>query len=97
MMQGMIVISAAGRDRGRLLAVVRADAEGVWVADGKERPLERPKRKNPKHIVQTEYFLKQPFPSTNRRLRGALRGLEASLPTSIQGLEVSELVERRCN
>lgn len=84
MEQGHVVVSTAGRDRGKLLAIIRSDTGGVWVADGKERPLERPKRKNPKHVVLTEYFLKQPFPSTNRALRGALRRLEASLPTSNQ-------------
>lgn len=54
---GYVVISKAGRDKGRFMAVVGVDEEKdfVIVADGKERPLERPKRKNPKHLQKTNY------------------------------------------
>ena len=46
---GQLVYSRAGRDRGKFLAVVDITEKGVFIADGKERPLERPKCKNPKH------------------------------------------------
>ena len=48
--RGDAVISLAGRDRNELLAVAAADAQGVTLCNGKDRPLARPKRKNPKHI-----------------------------------------------
>ena len=47
---GDLVISTAGRDSGRLMLVVRAEENAVFVCDGGERPLERPKRKNPSHL-----------------------------------------------
>ena len=49
---GMIVMSTAGRDKGYLLCVVGEEDGYVLVCDGKERPLERPKKKNPRHIEQ---------------------------------------------
>ena len=48
---GSVVRSTAGRDREKLLLVVGVTEAGVLVCDGKERPLERPKRKNPRHLA----------------------------------------------
>ena len=50
---GTVVISKAGRDKGYPLAVVGSDGKFVLVADGKERPLSRPKKKNPMHVAKT--------------------------------------------
>lgn len=70
--KGMVVISKAGRDKGYLLAVVGVEADCIIVADGKERPLERPKRKNPKHLAKTAVTVSLEN-ITNRGLRRALR------------------------
>ena len=45
-----IVRSCAGRDRGQLFFVVELDETYVYLADGKGRRLETPKRKKRKHI-----------------------------------------------
>ena len=45
-----IVISLAGHDRGEAFVVLEANEQSVLVADGKNRKLSRPKRKNTKHI-----------------------------------------------
>lgn len=50
---GQIVISKAGHDRGHIYVVTRAGADGVWLADGRIRTLERPKFKKQKHIQKT--------------------------------------------
>lgn len=50
---GSVVISSAGHDKGRLMLVVGADGGRVLTADGKERRLETPKKKNIKHIRAT--------------------------------------------
>jgi ribosomal protein L14E/L6E/L27E len=47
---GTVVRSTAGRDQGYLLCVVGWESGCVLVCDGKERPLGRPKRKNPRHV-----------------------------------------------
>ncbi len=51
--KGTVVISRAGRDKGYPLAVTGFDGRYVLVADGKERPLARPKKKNPLHLAAT--------------------------------------------
>jgi len=51
---GRIVSSKAGRDRGRLFAVVQVlDEQFVLVSDGKFRTLDRPKKKRKKHLKPT--------------------------------------------
>jgi ribosomal protein L14E/L6E/L27E len=52
-MIGKVVISKAGRDKGRFAVVVGVDAY-VYIADGKEHKLSKPKRKNIKHITVTD-------------------------------------------
>lgn len=70
--KGTVVISKAGRDKGYFMVVLE-EADGyVMVADGKERPLDRPKRKNPRHLQKTNQKL--PLEQlTNKKLRTALR------------------------
>ena len=41
--RGRVVISLAGRDKGRLLAVMQEEKNRVLICDGKERPVDRPK------------------------------------------------------
>ena len=76
-----VVLSLAGRDAGHLLAVVRQDANGVWLADGKRRPLEHPKCKNPRHVEWLEIELESKAMTTNRALRRALREAEQASRT----------------
>ena len=45
-----VVISAAGRDKGEWFYVIGTDAEYLLLANGKDRSLERPKRKKRKHV-----------------------------------------------
>lgn len=46
-----IVLSCKGRDAGQLLLVVDEDGECLYLANGRERRAERPKRKKRKHVV----------------------------------------------
>lgn len=46
---GKTVLSLSGHDKGRLFLVVGDDGHFLWLADGKSRRLERPKKKNRKH------------------------------------------------
>lgn len=70
---GSIVRSRAGRDKGNYLAVTAIEDNAVLICDGKERPLERPKRKNLKHIAVTTAVLGADDMANNRALRRALR------------------------
>ncbi len=47
---GMLATSKAGHDKDSLYVIIREDGEYIYVADGRVRTTERPKRKNKKHI-----------------------------------------------
>ena len=59
---GNVVKSLAGRDKGKLLAVMQSDENRVLVCDGKERPVDRPKSKNIRHIGPTDSSLTEEDP-----------------------------------
>ncbi|MBP3854653.1 MAG: KOW domain-containing RNA-binding protein [Ruminiclostridium sp.] len=72
LLKGTVVISRAGRDKGYPLAVVGFEDKFVLVADGKERPLSRPKKKNPMHLAVTKKTVSVEGVS-DKALRRALR------------------------
>lgn len=76
--RGTIVLSLAGRDKGNFLVTVGYDGKNILVADGKERPLERPKRKNPRHTQKTNTVFPEECIKTDRQLRIALRDWDRS-------------------
>ena len=45
-----MIVSLAGRDKGQLFFVVDTDEQYVYLADGKGRRLESPKRKKRRHV-----------------------------------------------
>ena len=69
---GNIVISSAGHDSGRPMLVVGADGGFVFVADGKERKLDSPKKKNIKHVRRTLSTIELEG-LTDKKLRQTLR------------------------
>ena len=71
-MIGRIVCSKAGRDKTYFLAVVKEEGDFLYVCDGKERPLERPKKKNVKHLSLTNTVLEESSLKSNKSLRTAL-------------------------
>lgn len=75
---GMVVISAAGHDSGHWFVVTDADGRFAYLADGKERRLAAPKKKNLKHIRKTDLTL-DVTGLTDKRLRTALRGMSRSI------------------
>ena len=53
---GMLAVSKAGHDKGRLYVVLKADQEFVYLADGKNRSVLSPKKKKRKHIQINSYI-----------------------------------------
>ena len=66
------VVSNSGRDKGTFLSVVAADDRYVYVCDGKFRPLDNPKRKNPVHLTPLSETLTDDAFRSDRALRKAL-------------------------
>ena len=53
---GSIVVSKRGRDEGKLCVLVGwLPDDCALVADGKTRTAEKPKKKNMKHLIYTQY------------------------------------------
>ena len=45
-----VVVSTAGRDQGDWFYVIETDPIYLFLANGKDRPLDKPKRKKRKHV-----------------------------------------------
>lgn len=48
--KGMLAVSRAGHDEGRLYVIIEVDDSYVYVADGRLRPMDKPKKKKKKHV-----------------------------------------------
>ncbi|MBR6407633.1 MAG: KOW domain-containing RNA-binding protein [Clostridia bacterium] len=75
--RGNIAISMAGRDKGMLFAILSVEGEYCLLADGKLRPLERPKRKKQKHLQMTRMILPEQSLISNKQLRRSLARLKS--------------------
>jgi len=47
---GSLAVSLAGHDKDDIFIILRVDGEYVYLVDGNLRKLDKPKRKNKKHI-----------------------------------------------
>ncbi len=70
-LQGSVVKSTAGHDKNSYFVAVSIQGNFVFIADGKERKLEKPKRKNIKHLDVTKSVIEL-HEITNKKLRKLL-------------------------
>ena len=82
---GTVVKATAGRDKDKFFCVVEWTRDSVMLADGRSRPLEKPKRKNAKHIQATKAILDLNVVGTNKKLRAALRPFGETLKEQAEG------------
>ena len=71
-----VVISTAGRDAGELFYVIGEDSLYLILANGKDRPLDRPKRKKRKHVqkvLRSETRVADKLRRGDKVLNGELR------------------------
>ena len=71
-----VVVSLAGRDKGQLFFVLDTDDLFVYIADGKGRRLEQPKRKKRKHVRK--------LPQTDTRVAEKIRNGEKVLNSELR-------------
>ena len=45
-----VVVSTAGRDRGQWFYVIKEEPQYLYLANGKDRTLDKPKRKKRRHV-----------------------------------------------
>ena len=75
--KGCVVKSISGRDAGRFYVVMEIGKQGVLICDGKVHKLEKPKRKNPKHLAPTRSMADVTELTTNNQLKRVLREFNA--------------------
>mgnify|MGYP000108443954 CR=1 FL=1 len=51
--KGLIVCATAGKDKGKFFVVLECFEGYALIADGKSRKIQKPKRKNVKHLRMT--------------------------------------------
>ena len=71
-----VVVSLAGRDKGQLFFVLDTDDLFVYIADGKGRRLEQPKRKKRKHVRK--------LPQTDTRVAEKMRNGDKVLNSELR-------------
>ena len=71
--RGQVVFSKAGRDRGYPMLVLKEEDGFVFVVDGKERPLSRPKKKNPKHLSPTKTVIDESYMANDSKIKKVLK------------------------
>lgn len=70
--KGMIVKSLSGHDKDRFYLVVKVEGRYAWIADGKRRKVEKPKKKNSIHLQRTLEICEMNM-VTNRSVRTLLK------------------------
>ena len=74
--RGQVIICLAGRDTGEYAVVLDSTDATVTVANGKSRPIARPKVKNLKHVKVTAHRLNIDEMTSDRWLRQQLKMLQ---------------------
>ena len=82
-----VVVSTAGRDQGDWFYVIDADPIYLFLANGKDRTLDRPKRKKRRHVqkvLRSETRVAAKILSGDKVLNGELRRDLAFLAREMQ-------------
>ena len=83
-----VVIPTAGRETGKLYYVIGLDGEYLYLANGKDRSLEKPKCKKRKHaskVLRSETRVAEKLRSGDKVLDSELRRDLAYLSRELQG------------
>ena len=83
-----VVVSTAGRDAGALFYVIEQDETYLQLANGKDRSLEKPKRKKRKHarkVLRSETRVAQKLRNGDKVLNSELRRDLAYFSRELQG------------
>ena len=82
-----VVVSAAGRDRGQWVYVIAQDQTYRYLANGKERSMDKPKRKKRRHVqkvLRSETRVAGKILAGDKVLNGELRRDLAFLARQMQ-------------
>ena len=86
-----VVEATAGRDSGKLFYVLGMEGEMLLLANGKDRPLEKPKRKKCKHVrkvLRSDTRVAAKLISGDKVLNSELRRDLAYLSRDMQSIDL---------
>lgn len=79
-MTGKLAVSKSGHDKGQLFVVIGEDDRYLFLADGNLKSLEKPKKKNRKHVQviknvpkAVDDILSQSVPVKNLEIKRAIK------------------------
>ena len=78
--KGRLVRSKAGRDKTRTFAVVAAEGNMLWLADGRKRTLAAPKRKKVGHVAPTATVVAPELLKSDQLLSEGIAAYDAAHP-----------------
>lgn len=82
-MNGRFAISTAGRDAGKVYIIVGNDNGMLLLADGADRTLAKPKKKNAKHVTVPK---QEPAEKLAEMISGKQRGCDEAIRQTIHHL-----------
>lgn len=85
LVRGSVVRSKSGHDANSFYVVVKCAEESAWIADGRRRKVEQPKRKNIKHLALTTTVVGEEDLATNKKIRRALWGFNFGPDSPVAG------------
>ena len=88
-----VVVSTAGRDKGKLFYVLEADETCLLLVNGKDRTIEKPKRKKRKHtkkVLRSETRVAEKLRKGDKVLNSELRRDLAYLSSGKSNTDVLE-------
>ena len=86
-----VVISTAGRDQGKLFYVLEADETWLSLVNGKDRTIDKPKRKKSKHtrkVLRSETRVAAKLRAGDKVLNSELRRDLAYLSQQLQSTDL---------
>lgn len=75
--RGTVVRSLAGHDKGNWYVVISFNDRFAFIADGKSRTINNPKRKNYIHLAQTKTVLSDNEMNSDESIRACLKRFDS--------------------
>ena len=72
-MIGDLARSKAGHDKNRIYVIINEDSEYVYLADGKIRTVDNPKRKKKKHIQMIQNKINKTQMTRNEEIKRTVK------------------------
>lgn len=84
--KGMVVRTKAGHDKGNFFVVLGIENGFAMIADGRYRPISKPKRKNLVHLSKTNTVIPEQFLNNDSDIRRELKPFYKGIGSDLGGI-----------